>query len=133
MAKKKSLEMTLVTCRTISQGAAREGEKMGYDYQRACGVCYMDYEDMKLLDILPGDCVSVKSPHGEVVLRVERSKDEPHKGILVVPLGPWANKIVDPETHSTGMPSLKGIPVIVEPTFESNVPSIKELISALKS
>lgn len=130
---KKSLEMILVTCRTVEQGAAREGEKMGYSYQRACGVCYMDYEDMKELDILPGDYVRVKSPYGEVVLRAERSRDEPHKGILVVPLGPWGNKIVDPKTSSTGMPSFKATRVVVEPAFESTVPSVRTLISSLQS
>ncbi len=130
---KKSLEMTLITCRTVDQGVAREGEKMGYHYQKAAGVCFMDYEDMKLLNILPGDCVLVKSPHGEVVLRVERSKDEPHRGIIVIPLGPWANRIVDPETHSTGMPSLKGITVTVEPAIGSNVPDIKTLVDQLQS
>ncbi|MHA1608033.1 MAG: molybdopterin dinucleotide binding domain-containing protein [Candidatus Freyarchaeota archaeon] len=126
------LEMTLITCRTVEQGAAREGEKMGYKYMRACGKCYMDYEDMKALGLLPGDTVRLRTRHGEVVLSVERSPDAPHRGVVFVPLGPWANQIVDPETDSTGMPSLKAIPVTVEPAPEERVPDIKALISGLQ-
>jgi formylmethanofuran dehydrogenase subunit D len=45
-----------------------------------------------------------------------------------MPYGPWANAIADPDTDSIGMPSLKGVPVKVEPAPDKSVMSLKILL-----
>jgi len=63
-----------------------------------------------------------------VVVKAVKSIRTPHPGIVFIPYGPWANVVVDPETHSIGMPSFKGIPAEVEPALDKPILSLKELL-----
>nr|MDO8081574.1 molybdopterin dinucleotide binding domain-containing protein [Candidatus Freyarchaeota archaeon] len=115
MSKNNSLKAILITGRSLDQGVAIETDKAGDLFTRACGKCLMDPQDMKKLKILSGDTVLAKTSYGEVVVRAEKSPDAPHEGIVFIPMGPWANQIVNPSTNSTGMPSFKGVEVTIEP------------------
>jgi formylmethanofuran dehydrogenase subunit D len=110
----KSVTVTLITGRTIDQGVALEGSKLTQAYVKAAAVCYMDPEDMKKIGVITGDIVSVKTDFGQVILRVVKSEDTPHVGIVFVPMGPWANQLVDPNTNSIGMPSFKEMKATIE-------------------
>jgi formylmethanofuran dehydrogenase subunit D len=107
LSEKKSVGVILITGRTVDQGVAIEGGKLAQAYVKAAAVCYMDPEDMKKIGVITGDIVSVKTNFGQVVLRVVKSEDTPHVGIAFVPMGPWANQVVDPNTDSIGMPSFR--------------------------
>ena len=48
--------------------------------------------------------------------------------IAFIPYGPWANLIMDPQTHGTGMPSLKGISAEIEPALDQEVLPLLELL-----
>ncbi|WXG41249.1 MAG: molybdopterin dinucleotide binding domain-containing protein [Candidatus Freyarchaeum deiterrae] len=115
MSKSSALKLILNTGRTVDQGVAIETDKSGDINTRACGKCFLDPEDMKKLKILSGDTVLVKSKFGEVIVRAEKSPDAPHQGIAYIPMGIWANQVINPYTDSTGMPSFKGVDVTVEP------------------
>ncbi len=52
-------------------------------------------------------------------------------GLVFIPMGPWANAVVDPDTKGCGMPGFKGIPAVVEPTDEK-APTMPELMARLK-
>ncbi len=109
-----SIEVNLISGRTIGQGVAIEGHKHDEGYIKACGIVELDVSDMKLLHMFPGQTVRVKSAYGEVIVRAIKTTQGPHPGLAFIPMGPWANQITNPETYSTGMPSFKGYKVTIE-------------------
>ena len=111
------LKANLITGRTVEQGIAIEGFKDKPEYTDAAGVVQIDPGDLKVLNIWPGSTVLVKSDYGdrEIAVKATRSPYGPHPGIVFIPMGPWANQIVNPDTDTTGMPSFKGILVTITP------------------
>jgi len=109
------LKANLITGRTVEQGIAIEGFKDKPEYIDAAGVVQVDPSDLKAVNIWPGSTVLAKSDYGEVVVKAARSPYGPHPGIVFIPMGPWANQIVNPDTDTTGMPSFKGISVTITP------------------
>ncbi|MGZ4882938.1 MAG: molybdopterin dinucleotide binding domain-containing protein [Halobacteriota archaeon] len=109
------LTANLITGRTVEQGVAIEGWKDKQEYVDAAGFVHIDPSDFKTLNVWPGSNVSVKSDYGEVVVKALKSPYGPHPGIVFIPMGPWANQVVNPDTDTTGMPSYKGIMVTITP------------------
>jgi len=128
MQKTPKLFVTLLTGRTIEQGVSRELGKFSEEYLDNVAVCFIDAEDLRKLGIKEKTNVLVSTGHGAVVVRAFKSPRGSHHGVIYVPYGPWANAVVDPDTDSIGMPSLKGIPAIVEPALDKPVLSLKELV-----
>ena len=122
------LNVSLLTGRTIEQGTGREHGKLSEKYQRSVTVCEMDPDDMKRLGVKENDNVRVSTDFGSVVVRAAKSARTPHAGVIFIPYGPWASLIVNPETHGTGMPSLKGLPARVEPESKEGVLNLSELL-----
>lgn len=128
MAEKPKLNVVLLTGRTIEQGVGKELGKSTKEYVESVSVCYMDPEDMKKLGIKDGANVQVSTAFGSVVFKAKKSLRAPHPGVIYIPYGPWANVVVDPETHGIGMPSFKGIPATVEPALDKPVLGLEELL-----
>lgn len=122
------LLVTLLTGRTIDQGVGKEHGKASSEYMDSVSVCYIDPEDLKSLGIKEKTSVQVSTDCGTVVLKALKSSTGPHKGVVFIPYGPWANAVVTPQTDSTGMPTLKGIPARVEPAPDKPVLSLGELL-----
>jgi formylmethanofuran dehydrogenase subunit D len=122
------LKVTLLTGRTIDQGTTREQGKFSEEYQRSVTICEIDPEDMKRLGVTENDNVRVSTDSGSVVVRTVKSVRGPHPAVIFIPYGPWASLIMNPETHGTGMPLLKGLPAEVEPAAEERVLSLPELL-----
>ncbi|ADN36385.1 molybdopterin dinucleotide-binding region [Methanolacinia petrolearia DSM 11571] len=118
------IELNLITGRTIQQGVSMEGGKEKSDYRDACGILELDPVDLKKLGLWEGSPVRVTSSYGSVVVKVVKTKQGPHPGLGWIPMGPWANRLTDPNTYSMGMPTFKGIPVVVE-----SAPNEKVLLS----
>ncbi|MDK2790723.1 MAG: formylmethanofuran dehydrogenase subunit [Methanothermococcus sp.] len=113
------MKFKLNTGRTIWQGEAIEAGKNLELYRKAAGVCYINEGDMAKMGLNEGDSIKVKSKHGEVVVYVKKATEEMPEGMIFIPMGPWANCVVLPDTESTAMPSYKGpIDVEVEKTDE---------------
>jgi formylmethanofuran dehydrogenase subunit D len=128
MEEKPKLLVTLLTGRTIEQGVGKEHGKNSKEYFESVSVCHVDPEDLRGLGIKEGTNISVSTAHGSIVVKAAKSLRAPHQGVIFIPYGPYANAIVDPETNSIGMPSLKGIPAEVEPAPHEPVPTLKELL-----
>jgi formylmethanofuran dehydrogenase subunit D len=131
MGEKPKLKVTLLTGRTIEQGAGKERGKSSKEYVESVSVCFMDPEDMKKLGIKDGVNVQVSTAFGSVVVKAKKSLRAPHPGVIFIPYGLWANVVVDPETHGIGMPSFKGIPATVEPAPDKPVLGLEELLKAV--
>ena len=122
------LKVSLLTGRTVDQGVGKEHGKLSEEYQESVAICHMDPEDIKSLGIRENENVRIITNFGSVVVRLVKSPTAPHPKVVFIPYGPWASIVVDPETHGTGMPSLKGIPAEIEPAFEEKVSSVPDLL-----
>jgi len=121
------VKFTLLTGRSLVQGVGKEAGKFSEKYIQEVSTCQIDPEDLKILNVKPGDYVRLTTEYGSVVLRVAASSLV-HRGSVFVPYGPYANLLIGTKTGGTGMPSFKGIPVEVEPAPGESVPEIKELL-----
>ncbi|MEM2202439.1 MAG: molybdopterin dinucleotide binding domain-containing protein, partial [Candidatus Bathyarchaeia archaeon] len=99
MAEKPKLKVVLLTGRTIEQGVGKELGKITREYVESVSVCYMDPGDMRKLGVKDGVNVQVSTAFGSVVVKAKKSLRAPHPGVIYIPYGPWANVVVDPETH----------------------------------
>lgn len=121
------MEVVLITGRTLDQGATVE-EKFSEDYFNSVNYIELSEEDYNSLGLKEGDRVKVKTEFGEVV--VFAKKGELSKGIAFMPIGPYANIVINPNTAGTGMPIFKGVKAKIEKT-EERVLSIKEILEVI--
>jgi formylmethanofuran dehydrogenase subunit D len=124
--------LILLTGRTINQGVALEGGKATMENVRAAAICAFDRDDFKKLDCLPGTPVKVITDYGEVMVYSTISEEGPHPGIIFIPMGPWANQVVNPDSQSCGTPTYKGMKAKVEVVKDGKVLGAIELIGLLK-
>jgi formylmethanofuran dehydrogenase subunit D len=104
-----STNVILISGRTIAQGTTRDGRKTLKEYVDSCAICEVDPEDLGKLQIKEGDIVKVTTNYGTVAVRAVASTQAPHSGIVFIPMGPWANEVIGPETDGVGMPSFKSV------------------------
>lgn len=126
------MKFILTSGRSIDQGVALEGEKLGRENITACAICEFDRDDFTKLDCMIGTPVKVTTKFGEVIVYSQISEQGPHPGIIFIPMGPWANAVIDPETYGTGMPSFKGTEAEVEVIKGGKILSALELIKGYK-
>ena len=98
------------------------------EYRKACGIIELDPSDLKKLGAWRNTNVRVTSPYGTVVVKAVEATQGPHPGLGYIPMGPWANSVINPNTYSTGMPTFKGVPVEVEVAMSEPVLSSIELV-----
>lgn len=115
----------LNTGRTIRQGSFVE-RKNSAAYQEEAASLHMNPVDMLEMEIEDGSHILVRSEQGEVVMRA-RATGGLVRGEVFVSLGPYANALVGPETHGTGMPDFKTTSVTIEPTSDT-VLTVRELM-----
>jgi formylmethanofuran dehydrogenase subunit D len=126
-----AIKVTLLTGRSLSQGKAKELGKFSKEYVENVAVCELNPEDLKALGVSPGQNVQVKTAFGSVIVRAAASTQLPRSGVIFIPYGPWASAVADPETHGTGMPSLKGTDATVTPAVTEEVSSLEDLVKSL--
>jgi formylmethanofuran dehydrogenase subunit D len=116
-----AIQINLISGRTIQQGVSMESGKEKPAYRDACGILELDDVDFKRLGVFKNTNVRVSSEFGTVVVKAIGATQGPHPGLGWIPMGPWANALVDPNTYSTGMPTFKGTPVTVDAAEEEKV------------
>ncbi len=110
------MNFILNTGRTVWQGASMElGKDIPY-YVASVAKCDMNQDQLDALGIKDGDNVEVISEYGSVVVKAVLTKEELPDGMVYIPMGPWANKVIRPDTDSTATPSFKNVPVEIIPT-----------------
>jgi len=127
------VKVRLVSGRSIGQGKGKELGKFSQQYFQSVAICELSSDDMNILAVPEGGNVRVKTDFGDVVVKAYTSKQSLPKGIAFMPYGPWANRLTDPETHGSGMPSLKGIEAEVSPALKEEVPTLETLVKNLYS
>lgn len=126
------LKVSLLTGRTIEQGKGKEMGKLSKEYLDSVMICQMDPNDMKSLEVKENTNVKVATDFGSVVLKAVKSARAPHPKVVFIPYGPWANLIMNPRTHGTGMPSFKGIPAEIEAAPNEKVLSLQNLLNQFR-
>ena len=121
-----SARMVLITGRTIAQGKTGEAGKLKQEYLESVAQVELDRGDFEGLGLSSGDNVRVKTAHGEVIVRAVESRFK-HPGIAFMPMGPWANLVVDPSSQGSGMPTFKGVEVKIASSSEP-IASVQELL-----
>ena len=109
-----AIRVNLITGRSIQQGVSMEAGKARPAYTDACGIIELDPADFKKLGAFRNTNVRVTSKYGSVIVKAVEATQGPHPGVAYIPMGPWANMVINPNTYSTGMPTFKGTPVEVE-------------------
>ncbi|MFX0060061.1 MAG: molybdopterin dinucleotide-binding protein, partial [Candidatus Heimdallarchaeota archaeon] len=74
----------------------------------------------------------VSTDFGEVMVYSTISEEGPHPGIIFIPMGPWANQVVNPDSQSCGTPTYKGMKAKVEVVKNGKVMDALDLIRLLK-
>jgi formylmethanofuran dehydrogenase subunit D len=120
------MKAIMISGRTLAQGASCES-KMTLDYFHAASICSLSEPDYKALEQMEGKNILVRSKFGQVVLSSRMDPGLP-PGIIFIPMGPWANALIGPDTGGCGMPQYKGIEVEVE-NSDSNVNDIRMLFN----
>jgi len=110
------LKANLISGRTADQGAHLEA-KTYKGYFDACAYCELNSADLGKLGVSEGDSLKVTTDFGEVVVFAKANDGNPD-GLAFIPMGPWANAVLDPDTHGCGMPGLKGVPAEIEAAKE---------------
>jgi formylmethanofuran dehydrogenase subunit D len=123
-----TISINLISGRTIHQGVAMEGGKEKEAYRQACGIIEMDSSDLKKLGAWKNTNVRVSSPYGTVIVKAIETTQGPHPGVAFIPMGPWANMVVNPTTYSTGMPTFKGTPVEIAVAMNEPVLTSLEVV-----
>jgi formylmethanofuran dehydrogenase subunit D len=126
-----TIQVNLISGRSIQQGVAIEGGKEKPAYRTAAGLIELDASDLKKLGAWKSTNVRVTSDYGNVVVKAIETTQGPHPGLAFIPMGPWANAIIDPNTYSTGMPTFKGTPVKIEVAMNEPVLLGIELVQKL--
>ena len=126
------LKISLQTGRTINQGKGKEYGKLSKEYWESVTICFLDPEDMKFLEVKENENIKVTTESGSVVMKAVKSARAPHPKIAFIPYGPWASIIMNPKTHGTGMPSMKGIPSEIEPAPNEKVLSLQDLLKQFR-
>lgn len=112
------MRVILNTGRTVWQGQAIECGKDLPMFVNAAAICNINKDVLDELGIKHGDNVKIVSEYGDVIVKAVEAKEELPKGMVYVPMGPWANRVIRPNTDSTATPSFKNVPVELTPTEE---------------
>jgi len=122
------LKTIMISGRTLGQGATCES-KTSSEFFKATSFCSLSEGDYNNLRIKEGENVLVTAPFGQVVVSAQNDDGLP-PGVIFIPMGPWANVLVGPDTGGCGTPQYKGIEVEVEAT-DMKVKDVRELFADL--
>lgn len=112
------MKVILNTGRTVWQGQAIESGKDLPMYVNYAAISYINKDMMEDLGVKADDNIKVVSEYGDVVVKVVEAKEALPEGMIYIPMGPWANRVIRANTDSTATPSFKNIPVEITPTDE---------------
>jgi formylmethanofuran dehydrogenase subunit D len=105
----------LIPGRTARQGCGISEGKFGVNYQEETSVLLVSSADMERLQLSDGDRVRLTSPGGQAEMPVMSAKgDDLPAGLLFIPYGDISCRLMDADTHGSGMPTSKGIDVELE-------------------
>jgi formylmethanofuran dehydrogenase subunit D len=128
----KDLKVLVFSGRTLRQGVGKEAGKNSERYKSSVSICEMNSKDIESLSIKSGDNVRITTEFGSIVLKSAASLYLNNSGMIYIPYGPYASFLFGSETGSSGMPTFKGVPAILESAIDEPVKDITELANTLR-
>lgn len=105
----------LIPGRTSDQGCGISEGKFEEKYQREITSLQVAPGDMTRLGLKVGDRVRLTGEHGIVEVSVIAAKgDELPEGMLFIAYGDISSRLMGGDTHGSGMPTSKGMDVVME-------------------
>lgn len=127
----KGITVTLNTARSLRQGVSMEAEgKWSPTYLN--DVAYVELNPVDAKTLGNPERVKITTKYGSMVLPT-RISDRVQKGTVFIPMGPWANMLVDPDTDGTGIPCFKNTKAYVEPAPAEPVTTLYEILKTLEA
>ncbi|HUY01545.1 MAG TPA: molybdopterin dinucleotide binding domain-containing protein [Candidatus Deferrimicrobium sp.] len=121
------IEVIVVIGRTINlEKTARYG-KLSQEFFENSAICLIHPSDSKRLGMKEGN-VKITTKSGSIVVKTVKNEFETSEGIIVIPNGPWANRIIDESKFQQGQISFKAY---IETTKEE-VLTVDKLLQKLK-
>lgn len=100
----------LVPGRSTEQGTS-VGDKASPQYREVTRTLRVNPADLARLGLRAGDRVRLRASGAEVEVTCASAGNELPSGMLFIAYGPESSRLLQGETHGTGMPDLKGIEV----------------------
>ena len=115
-------DLLLVIGRTAKQGVGANVGKDSAAFREATSYVEISVGDAALSGLRDGQPVRLISPFGcaELTCRI-RPDEELQPGLGFMPYGPLSSQLMGGETHGTGMPDSKLIPVQIQPADKKEV------------
>ncbi len=106
----------LIPGRTSDQGCGISEGKYLEKYQREINTLQVPPGDMARLGLVDGDRVRLTGEEGQVVEVniTPAKKDELPEGMLFIAYGDISSRLMGGDTHGSGMPTSKGMDVVLE-------------------
>ncbi len=104
----------LIPGRTSKQGTTLNEGKYTEGYKAEINELKMNAEDMQRLGLSDGDRVRMWNDFAEVIVPCSADKGECPPGLLFISYGDQSSRLMEGETHGTGMPTSKGLDVQIE-------------------
>lgn len=108
------MELILITGRTRRQGLNLVRGKSGDEYWDEIKKVGISSEDLEALGIKEGSRLVLETGYGKMT-GIARVDEGLPRGMIFVPQGPLANRLIGGDTQGTGMPDYKGLYVKVYP------------------
>jgi formylmethanofuran dehydrogenase subunit D len=106
----------LIPGRTAKQGVGISEGKFKEGYLSETRTLQVAPADMQRIGLADGDRVRLTSEWGQIEVEVVASKgDELPSGLLFIAYGDLSSQLMGGDTHGSGMPTSKGLDVILEP------------------
>ncbi len=121
------MDFCLITGRTSKQGESREIGKATEKYRDNTAIVRLNEDDMEGLGLEEGSSVQVSTEAGSVTVKA-RKDNGLGRGVVFMPIGPWASKVVGGDTCGTGCSHAKGLSASLSNT-DDNVKSLKEILA----
>ncbi len=105
----------LIPGRTSKQGCGISEGKFTDGYRSETSLLQVCPKDMQRLGLNEGDRVRLSSETGQVEVAIVPAKgDELPPGVLFIAYGDLSSRLMGGDTHGSGMPTSKGLDVVME-------------------
>jgi formylmethanofuran dehydrogenase subunit D len=106
----------LIPGRTAKQGVGISEGKFKEGYRSETETLQVAPADMQRLALRDGDRVRLTSEWGQIEVVITAAKaDELPAGLLFIAYGDLSSRLMGGDTHGSGMPTSKGLDVVLEP------------------
>lgn len=121
------MNFCLITGRTSKQGETREIGKITREYRDNTAIVYVSERDMEELGLEEGSPAELSTEFGSVTVLTKKNEGL-DRGIIFMPIGPWASKVIGGDTGGVGSSHAKGLPAGLSATDE-NVQPLEKILA----